>query len=323
MSCGCSKGSKCGCRGMKDISYNCGCGDMSHNYARDMSHNYVYDMCHNYVYDMSHNYVYDMCNNNYVYDMCNNNYVYDISCNQKKDVSYNVTSSHCSTCNKLLTNSMSLYSEVCDCSINYLIYTGDISHAEIEIEFEYSDGPTGPMGPMGPMGVSGEIGPTGPAGPSIEPYNKTYLSICSMKEQYILIDDPIVFEEQTALMGHCKHVDESSEIYVWKSGYYLININIYTLSPCQFSIIKNMLYIVKGSTVGGISGSLQNSHTFIIHITDDDMVSDLSDSPTGKSCILEIVNSSSITLGVNLYGSITTGTPIPQITASFTMVCIE
>jgi len=215
---------------------------------------------------------------------------------------------------------MSLYSEVCDCSINYLIYTGDISHAEIEIEFEYSDGPTGPMGPMG---VSGEIGPTGPAGPSIEPYKKTYLSICSMKEQYILIDEPIVFEEQTALMGHCKHVDESSEIYVWKSGYYLININIYTLSPCQFSIIKNMLYIVKGSTVGGISGSLQNSHTFIIHITDDDMVSDLSDSPTGKSCILEIVNSSSITLGVNLYGSITTGTPIPQITASFTMVCIE
>jgi len=287
---------------MKDISYNCGCGDMSHNYARDMSHNYARDMSHNYVYDMCHN------------------YVYDISCNQKKDVSYNVTSSHCSTCNKLLTNSMSLYSEVCDCSINYLIYTGDISHAEIEIEFEYSDGPTGPMGPMG---VSGEIGPTGPAGPSIEPYKKTYLSICSMKEQYILIDEPIVFEEQTALMGHCKHVDESSEIYVWKSGYYLININIYTLSPCQFSIIKNMLYIVKGSTVGGISGSLQNSHTFIIHITDDDMVSDLSDSPTGKSCILEIVNSSSITLGVNLYGSITTGTPIPQITASFTMVCIE
>jgi len=280
---------------------SCGCSKGSKCGCRDMSHNYVRDMCHNYVKD--------------------------ISCNWEKDVSYNVTSSHCSTCNKLLTNSISLNNEVCDCSINYLIYTGDISNVEIEIE--YSDGPTGPMGPPGPMGISGEIGhigPTGPAGPassSIEPYEKTYLSICSMKEQYILVDEPIIFEEQTAVMGHCMHFDEKSEIYVWKSGYYLININIYTLSPCQFSIIKNMLYIVKGSTIGGISGSLQNTHTFVIHITDDDMISDFSDSPTGKSCILHVVNSSSITRGVNLYGSTTTGTPIPQITASFTMVCIE
>lgn len=294
MSCGCSKGSKCGCS-MKDISYNCGCGDMSHNY--------VQDMCHNYVKD--------------------------ISCNWEKDVSYNVTSSYCSKCNKLLTNSISLNNEVCDCSINYLIYTGDISYAEFEIE--YSDGPTGPTGPtgpVGPMGISGEIGPTGPMGPAgpsganSESYEKTHLSICSIKEQYILVDEPITFEEQTASMGHCKHVEETADIYVWKSGYYLININIYTLSPCQFSIIKNMLYIVKGSTIGGISGSLQNTHTFIVQITEDDMITDFSDSLTGKSCVLQIVNSSSITRGINLYGSTSTGTPIPQITASFSMVCI-
>jgi len=282
MSCGCSKGSKCGCS-MKDISYNCGCGDMSHNYVRDMCHNYVKD----------------------------------ISCNWDKDVSYNVTSSHCSKCNKLLTNSISLNNEVCDCSINYLIYTGDISYAEFEIE--YSDGPTGPTGPVGPMGPPG---PIGPSGADSESYEKTHLSICSMKEQYILVDEPITFEEQTASMGHCKHIEETANIYVWKSGYYLININIYTLSPCQFSIIKNMLYIVKGSTIGGISGSLQNTHTFIIHITEDDMITDFSDSITGKSCVLQIVNSSSISRGINLYGSTSTGTPIPQITASFSMVCV-
>ena len=163
---------------------------------------------------------------------------------------------------------------------------------------------------------------TAPAGADSESYEKTYLSICSMKEQYILVDEPITFEEQTAMMGHCKHVVETADIYVWKSGYYLININVYTLSPCQFSIIKNMLYIVKGSTVGGISGSLQNTHTFIIHITEDDMITDFSDSLTGKTCVLQIVNSSSITRGINLYGSTSTGTPIPQITASFSMICI-
>ena len=308
MSCGCS---------MKDISYNCECGDMSYNYVHDMCHNYVHDMCHNYVHDMCHNYVHDMCHN----------YVKDLSCNWEKDVSYNVTSSYCKTCNKLLTNSIILNNEVCDCSINYLIYTGDISYAEFEIEF--SDGPTGPQGEPGPTGPQGEPGPTGPqgepgpAGADSESYEKTYLSICSMKEQYILVDEPIIFEEQTAMMGHCKHVMETADIYVWKSGYYLININVYTLSPCQFSIIKNMLYIVKGSTVGGISGSLQNTHTFIIHITEDDMITDFSDSLTGKTCVLQIVNSSSITRGINLYGSTSTGTPIPQITASFSMICIE
>ena len=290
----------CGC-GTKDISYNCGCVDMSHNYVHDMCHNYVHDMCHNYVKDLS--------------------------CNWEKDISYNVTSSYCKTCNKLLTNSIILNNEVCDCSINYLIYTGDISYAEFEIEF--SDGPTGPQGEPGPTGPQGEPGPTGPqgepgpAGADSESYEKTYLSICSMKEQYILVDEPIIFEEQTAMMGHCKHVVETANIYVWKSGYYLININIYTLSPCQFSIIKNMLYIMKGSTIGGISGSLQNTHTFIIHITEDDMITDFSDSLTGKTCVLQIVNSSSITRGINLYGSTSTGTPIPQITASFSMICIE
>ena len=301
MSCGCSKGSKCGCS-MKDISYNCGCGDMSHNY--------VHDMCHNYVNDVSYNW------DKGIHDMCHN-YVHDVSCNEEKDVSYNVTSSYCNACNKLLTNSMLLYSEVCDCSINYLIYNVDISHVEVEIE--YSDGPTGPAGPTGPVGP---VGPAGPAGADSESYEKTHLSICSMKEQYILVDEPITFEEQTASMGHCKHIEETADIYVWKSGYYLININIYTMSPCQFSIIKNMLYIVKGSTIGGISGSLQNTHTFIIHITEDDMITDFSDSLTGKTCVLQIVNSSSITRGINLYGSATSGTPIPQITASFSMICI-
>ena len=317
MSCGCSKGSKCGCS-MKDISYNCGCGDMSHNYVHDMCHNYVNDVSYNWdkgIHDMCHNYVNDVSYNwdKGIHDMCHN-YVHDVSYNKEKDISYNVTSSYCNACNKLLTNSMLLYSEVCDCSINYLIYNVDISHVEVEIE--YSDGPTGPAGPTGP------VGPAGPAGADSESYEKTHLSICSMKEQYILIDEPITFEEQTASMGHCKHIEETADIYVWKSGYYLMNINIYTMSPCQFSIIKNMLYIVKGSTIGGISGSLQNTHTFITHITEDDMITDFSDSLTGKTCVLQIVNSSSITRGINLYGSATSGTPIPQITASFSMICI-
>ena len=278
---------------------SCGC-------SRDS--NYVHDMCHNYVHDMCHNYVHDMCHN----------YVHDTSSNLMKDCSYNVTSTKCKNCNKLLTNSITLHNEVCDCSFNYLIYTGDISNMEIELE--YQEGPTGPPGAIGEIGPTG---PTGPMGISSTIYSKTYLSICTMKEQYILVDEPIVFEEHTALMGDCAHIAGKSEIYIWKSGYYLINFNIYTLSQCQFSIIKNMLYIVKGSTIGGISGSSQNSHTFIMHVTEDDIVKDFTGSPSGKACVLYIINSSSISRGINLYGSNTTGTPIQQITASFTLTCIE
>ena len=315
MSCGCSKGNKCECGCLKGNKSECCCClkgnkyecDMSHNYASDVCSNYIHDMCNNDVKDISCNWVKD-CSYN-VHDMCNN----DV-----KDCSYNVTSMKCKNCNKLFTNSISINKEVCDCSYNYLIYTGDISN--VEIELEYSEGPTGATGPTGPVG---EIGPTGPSGISNEIYKKTYLSICSMKEQYILVDEPIVFEEHTALMGDCMHISGKSEIYIWKSGYYLINFNVYTLSQCQFSIIKNMLYIVKGSTIGGISGSSQNTHSFIMRITEDDIVNDFTNAPSGKACILCIVNSSSISQGVNLYGSSTIGTPISQITASFTMSCIE
>ena len=176
------------------------------------------------------------------------------------------------------------------------------------------------MGPTGPTGPTGPIGPIGPS--SNDKYNQTFLSICSMTEQNIAVDEPIIFEEYTAIMGDCIYNADNSNIYIWKAGYYLVNLNIYTLEPCQFSIIKNMSYIVKGSTIGGMSGSSQNTHTFIMQITDDDLITDFYESPTNKSCVLYVVNSSSISNGVNLYGSTTTGTPISQITASFTMMRI-
>ena len=285
-----------------DISYICLCAkDVSCN-SKDISYNCLCDIC-----------------NNYIIDICNN-YVKDISCNSSV---YNVNVLTCKTCNKLLTNNLSVVKEICYCSYNYSIYTGDISCSEFEIE--YYEGGTGPTGPIGPVGPTGQMGPTGPIGLSCnEKYKQTYLSICSMKEQYILVDEPIIFEEYTAIMGDCLYNIENSNIYIWKAGYYLVNMTIYTLEPCQFSIVKNMLYIVKGSTIGSITGSSQNTHTFIMQITEDDIITEISESPTtNKACVMCVVNSSSINKGVNLYGSTTLGTPISQITASFTMMCIE
>lgn len=310
MSCGCPNGSKCGCKRFKsenpkDISYICLCGkDISCN-LKDISYNCLCDIC-----------------NNYIIDLCNN-YMKDISCNAGvTNTVYNVNVLTCKTCNKLLTNNISLAKDICDCSYSYSIYTGDISCSEFEIV--YYDGMTGPTGPIGPIGSIGPIGPTGPTGMSCnDKYKQTYMSIYSMKEQYILVDDPIIFEEYTAIMGDCLYNIENSNIYIWKAGYYLVNMNIYTLEPCQFSIVKNMLYIIKGSTIGSISGSSQNTHTFIMQITEDDIVTEIAESPTNKACVICVVNSSSINKGVNLYGSTTLGTPISQITASFTMMCIE
>ena len=92
----------------------------------------------------------------------------DTSCNSIK-------ANYCIKCNKLLTDSIFFYGELCTCSIRLEMYNGfngrsgyiDCSF----IEYFMSDfGPTGPagqMGDMGPTGPKGEVvfnGPTGATG---------------------------------------------------------------------------------------------------------------------------------------------------------------
>ena len=95
---------------------------------------------------------------------CNN--LLDTSCNNLLDISCNIKANYCIKCNKLLTDSIFFYGELCMCPIRLEMYNGfkgmfgymDCSF----IEYSMDDaGPTGPTGPAGPMG---DVGPTGPKG---------------------------------------------------------------------------------------------------------------------------------------------------------------
>jgi hypothetical protein len=98
--------------------------------------------------------------------------------------------------------------------------------------------------------------------------------------------------------------------------------NWYHLEPCQFSVVKNTTDVVPSSTVGSLSGSSQNSNSFIVKIKKSDMTTPCSMSSTGYACLLQVINQSSITPYVTLIGSPSSGNTVPQVTATFSILSV-
>jgi hypothetical protein len=97
----------------------------------------------------------------YMDTSCNN--LLDTSCNNVLDISCNIKANYCIKCNKLLTDSIFFYGELCTCPIRLEMYNGFNGRFDCSyIEYFMADvGPTGPAGDTGPMG---DMGPTGPKG---------------------------------------------------------------------------------------------------------------------------------------------------------------
>ena len=99
------------------------------------------------------------------------NKVCDISRNNLLDTSCNsVNANYCIKCDKLLTDSIFFYGELCTCPLRLEMYNGFNGYIDCSfIEYSMEDsGPTGPYGPTGPAGPKGEVvfnGPTGHIGP--------------------------------------------------------------------------------------------------------------------------------------------------------------
>jgi len=104
----------------------------------------------------------------------------DVSCNSVCDISNNNKANYCVKCNKLLTDSIFFYGELCVCTLKLDMYAGltgffsymDCSYIENFIVETGLTGPCGPTGPIGqvvhngPIGPTGYIGPIGPIGPT-------------------------------------------------------------------------------------------------------------------------------------------------------------
>ena len=88
----------------------------------------------------------------------------DTSCNNLLDTSCNsIKANYCIKCNKLLTDSIFFYGELCTCSLRLEMYNGfNWRSGYIDCSFiEYFMSDFGPTGPAGPKGDTGNVGPTG------------------------------------------------------------------------------------------------------------------------------------------------------------------
>jgi len=85
----------------------------------------------------------------------------DTSCNNLMDTSCNsVKANYCIKCNKLLTDSIFFYGELCTCPLRLEMYNGFNGRFDCSyVEYFMAD-----IGPTGPAGPNGDVGPTGPKG---------------------------------------------------------------------------------------------------------------------------------------------------------------
>jgi hypothetical protein len=193
-------------------------------------------------------------------------------------------------------------------------------------------GLTGPAGEMGPTGLKGDtgligpIGVTGPTGPAGNTFitngliYQTFVTAYSLTEQLLSVDEPIVFDTHSIIFGDCLHQENSPDIWLWKPGNYLIYIALCTNDKCQFSVIKNTNDIIPGGTFGVNIAYAQTNLSFLTLIEDTDFTEIVPNTTDNYGCRIQVVNTSSITENVRLYGSLSTGNPIPQVTSSITII---
>jgi hypothetical protein len=126
--------------------------------------------------------------------------------------------------------------------ISNCILPPDLERCETIREYFYYTGYTGPTGPTGM---------TGPRG--ISKQENTFMTVYNTTLQQILPNSPVIFETNNCCYGSCFHSPNTSQIFIWRTGYYSIYINLFHLESSQFSLYKNGI-IVPGTAIGSLSG---------------------------------------------------------------------
>ena len=134
------------------------------------------------------------------------------------------------------------------------------------------------------VNITGCVGPTGPPGPLL-PFSNTFICLNRETEQMLSKEDPIIWTSTQNKVGDINNNVNTSGIFIWRPGYYIVYYNLYHQQPCQFSLFKNGV-VIHGST----KGSSQNSSFLIVRIDSADFICP---SPTGLAAKLEVVNHTS------------------------------
>ena len=256
------------------------------------------DMCGN------HHYVMDMCHNHYsVRDMCHNHYQID------KPV-YFIDPSNFSNQNPI-EEEMKAFSGLSQSYKNSLLDGPCGININYEFEAEYI-GPTGPTGPQGP---SGNV--------EVSTKKTDILSVYTNRPQDISTNGFVVFDFNSAVQGNCYHAPGKSELWAWTPGWYCVYYSLYTAEPCQFSLSKNDSLVIPGSTIGSVIGSSQNTHMFVIQITEDDFSTETGLESPKVACKLQLINNTTSTPSITLIDATGSNNILPQVSASMNMYLLQ
>lgn len=193
-------------------------------------------------------------------------------------------------------------------------------------------GPTGPTGPpyscesihQNGTGLTGPFGPLCPGaqGPmGLYPKHPTFIHVYSTAEQKIYAGEPFHFDTHSVLSGNCTHLPNTPDIWVWKPGFYHITISVFPVEAMQCSLLKNDADI-EGGTFGTFNGLTELVGSFMIHITEDDLIESVPLIFDQMGCKLTLVNNTIYTPFITLHGHSSSNYDKPQTTASVTIVCI-
>ena len=245
----------------------------------------------------------DMCNNHVnhygVMDMCHNHY------GMPKPIIFTDPSSFASYDEE--TEEMKAFNNLSQSYKNSLLEGPSAINFNYEIEMEYI-GPTGPTGPPGPIG-------------NIEfSAKKTdVLSVYTTRQQEIATNNHVMFDFNSVVQGNCYHEPGKSELWVWTPGCYCVYYSLYTAEPCQFSLSKNDSLVIPGSTIGSVIGSSQNTHMFVIQVTDDDISVETGLETPKVACKLQLINNTTSTTNITLIDATGSNNILPQVSASMNM----
>jgi len=153
--------------------------------------------------------------------------------------------------------------------------------------------------------------------------SNTFMTVYSTSEQQLYYNYPVIFENNDIIEGDCSYDPFTGKMWIWRPGYYYVYSSLYHLEACQFGLIKNGA-IVKSSVVGSLTGSSQNTNTFLLEIGEQDMIAPFSKNTPfqNRACLLRLINYSPKNY-VTLIGSNSSGNIIPQISASMTFMRIR
>ena len=179
-----------------------------------------------------------------------------------------------------------------------------------------SQGPQGPQGPQGAQGIQGSTGATGPEFP------QTFIHLDGFDTQQVAQEQAVNYDGVPFFYGAAAALQNTSHIYTWSPGNYLLTFTIYHEEACQFTVFKNGSPI-PSLTVGSSTGSSVCTYTGIVNITAADVAATPVPagipSPSGFAADIQIVNHTSYVPVVTLDGQTGSGSVLPQTVVTTTM----